>query len=292
MKRMPALIFLLAATPVVAAKLETSVEPREVRVGDRLTFTVTIATAAKEAPLPFAPPDGYGSFELVSAAPLPAGVSLTLATFEVGTATIPALSFAYAGADGKRHSLKTPEIFVPVKSVLAPGTPPGLKDIKGDFRSPPMRIGPWALVLLALAGAGVLIWWWKGKPAIFSLTPPAPPVPPDVTALEALEKLEALMEGPSKPYYSRLTDILRTYIEGRFALSALDRTTAEMVPLLKELPLAAQERMELRETLETADLAKFARFESPADERRAHRDRVRAFVLSTRPRPPEPAAPA
>jgi hypothetical protein len=62
-----------------------------------------------------------------------------------------------------------------------------------------------------------------------------------------------------------------------------------MIPLLKELPVPSAERSALRELLETADLAKFARFESPAEERARHRTQVRAFVEETRPRPAEEA---
>jgi hypothetical protein len=97
----------------------------------------------------------------------------------------------------------------------------------------------------------------------------------------------ALLEGPAKPYYSRLTDIFKVYIERRYQRAAMDRTTEELIPILRNLPIDGDFRSVLRDLLETADLAKFARFESPSEERLRHRDRLKGFVLATREKPTE-----
>jgi hypothetical protein len=277
-------LLLLLAAPAAAARLETSVEPREARVGDRVVLTVTMVPGPKETPVPFEPPADLGPFALVAHTSSGTVHTLTLAVFEVDAATIPALTFRYLDAKGRAHSVETPEIPVQVKSVLPPGAR-DIKGLKGKLRALPPS--PWWLLAAALAGAGIAAAvLYKKKPALFGAAAP-PAVPPDEEALRALDELESLLDAPAKAYYSRLTDLWRLYIERRFGLSALDRTTSEMIPLLKQLPIPAEDRVPFRELLETADLAKFARFESPADERRRHRDRVRDFVLATRPRPAE-----
>ena len=289
MNRTSLLLLFLAATPAAAARLETSVEPREVRVGDRLKLTVTVVPSPGEKPLPFEPPETWGSFELQSASSSGTVHVLTLTTFEVDKATIPALTFRYVDVKGSTRTLETPEIPVPLKSVLPPGTK-DLKGLKGGLRPLPWNPWPWALAGFLFVAVAVLFIFWKRR-SIFRVGAGAKALaPPDEEALRALEGMEALLGGPAKPYYSRLTDIFKVYIERRFKRAALDRTTEELIPILRSLPIDGDFRAILRDLLETADLAKFAQFESPSEERLRHRDRLKDFVLATREKPAEAPA--
>jgi hypothetical protein len=292
--RLPSILIplLLAGAAASAARLETSVNPREVRVGDRLTLTVVFVPGPGEKPLPFESPS-FGPFEpagpIVSSTTAEGtSVEIPLATFELDRATIPALTFRYLDAKGRARSLDTPEIPVPVKSVLPPGAK-DLKCLKGKPAPLPFDPRPWLIALAAAVLGAAGFWLFSRRRRAAEIAAGPPPLPPDEEALRALEALAALLDGPAKPYYSALTDLFRRYIERRFGLPATDRTTTEMIPLLKELPVPSAERSALRELLETADLAKFARFESPAEERARHRTQVRAFVEETRPRPAEEA---
>lgn len=288
MRRLPVLaLFLLSGIGAAAARIETAVQPREIRVGDRLTLTVTLVPEPGERPLPFQPPADLSPFELLTLSSTGSVHVLTLTTFEVDTATLPALTFSYMNAAGNTLSLQTPEIPVPIVSVL-PKDAKGLKGMKGRLADLPWDPRPWlAGAAIGVAVVGLFLWWRSRKRKSLSAGPP--PLPPDVEALRSLEALEDLLGGPAKPYYSGLTDALRLYMVRRFNLPALDRTTTELVPLLKELPISLTLRSALRNLLETADLAKFARFESPVDERLRHRDRARELVESTRPAAePEP----
>ena len=281
MKRLAVLALLAVAARASAARLETSVEPREVRVGDRLTLRVAVIPAPGETPLPFQPPSSLEPFEILQSSSTGDTHALTLTTFELDVATIPALSFRYKDAKGATRTLETPKIPVTVRTVL-PKDAKGLKGLKGRLASLPWDPRPWLGGLLIGAAAAGIFFWLRSRRRRAGASAGPPPLPPDAEALRSLDALESLMDGPAKPYYSRLTDALRLYIERRFRLPALDRTTAELVPLLKELPISVELRAALRELLETADLAKFARFESPVDERRRHRDRARDLVETTR----------
>jgi lipase chaperone LimK len=58
-----------------------------------------------------------------------------------------------------------------------------------------------------------------------------PPVPAHVTAFQALEELERadlITKNQFQDYYLELTEIAKAYIEGRFGVPALDRTTDEL----------------------------------------------------------------
>lgn len=61
------------------------------------------------------------------------------------------------------------------------------------------------------------------------------------------------------PFFVTLSDIVRRYLENRFALRSPELTTQEFLPLLATSPdLTGDHRELLRRFLELADLVKFA----------------------------------
>lgn len=90
----------------------------------------------------------------------------------------------------------------------------------------------------------------------------APPLPLHervIAELQAVEAQRLWQAGDHKTYQARVTDILRGYIEERYTVPALERTTDE---LLKELRLSSMEqdqRIRLANMLRLADLVKFAK---------------------------------
>ena len=92
---------------------------------------------------------------------------------------------------------------------------------------------------------------------------------PHITALKALEELKLkklLQNGLVKQYYSELTDILRTYIDGRYNINAMEMISADIIDELDEIGLPQHLKQELEQTLNTADLVKFAKMEPLPDE--------------------------
>jgi hypothetical protein len=81
-------------------------------------------------------------------------------------------------------------------------------------------------------------------------------------ALQALAALEAsplLERGQVKEYHIAASDILRTYVEERFRVEALEMTTREVLEGLSEVGADAAFRVGLRTFLEACDLVKFAK---------------------------------
>ena len=80
-------------------------------------------------------------------------------------------------------------------------------------------------------------------------------------ALQRLEDIRALMQPQSAREFSiAVSDIVRSYIEKRFDVTATHRTTEEFLRDLLELPNAAlaRHRALLSEFLHQCDLVKFA----------------------------------
>ena len=67
-------------------------------------------------------------------------------------------------------------------------------------------------------------------------------------------------KGMIKEYYIRLSDIIRKYIEERFGISALDRTTWELYQEMREKKVQRQSADKIRDFLEDCDMVKFAKY--------------------------------
>ncbi|MFK8057115.1 MAG: hypothetical protein AB8F78_13410 [Saprospiraceae bacterium] len=141
---------------------------------------------------------------------------------------------------------------------------------------------PWIIsILIGLAILGVLLYFFY-----FRKTAPAPPPPPPipdpahVIALRSLEGLRGQTSLIDKDYYSTLDHILREYLENRYEIPALERTSSEVVSLLSNEGIPDND--ELRDLLSQVDMVKFAKAELPQERRASSFERVQEFVERTK----------
>ncbi len=146
--------------------------------------------------------------------------------------------------------------------------------------------GVLALLLIALAIYITLRIMARMGRSVFGIFKPKPPVAPHVAAFAALAELRSehlWQSGEYKGYYSRLTDILRTYISGRYGVAAMEMTTPEIIAASKQLELPRRCEMELQELLRDADLVKFAKAQFEASQNEQYFETVKVFVELTKP---------
>lgn len=87
--------------------------------------------------------------------------------------------------------------------------------------------------------------------------------PLHVRTLEALDEVarkKLWQQGLVKQHHTETTDILRGYIEARFHVPALERTTDELMKELSLGSMGAAHREQLRNLLMLADMVKFAKW--------------------------------
>ncbi|MBE6173989.1 MAG: hypothetical protein E7147_00390 [Rikenellaceae bacterium] len=143
-------------------------------------------------------------------------------------------------------------------------------------------------VVLLIAGVLYLLVRYlhsRGK-HISTLFRPTPPPPPHIVAIEALEKLrnEKLWQNNKhKLYYSGLSDILRTYLAGRFEVGAMEMTTDEIAEALRVVDIEQKSKMDLLSVLRDADLVKFAKATPEANDNELAYDKAFYFVENTKP---------
>jgi hypothetical protein len=88
-------------------------------------------------------------------------------------------------------------------------------------------------------------------------------IPPDNrTPYEiAIDEIEKLIDYSNvKEFYSKLSDILRTYLEREFSFQATKMTTLDIIKTMKK-EFQIELVIKTREVLENSDLAKFAKYE-------------------------------
>lgn len=190
--------------------------------------------------------------------------AITITSFDSGFWVVQPFRFTINGDTAETAALLLTVNTVPVDTTEA------FRDIK-DIYELPFSLGfwlrehwPWLAgggVALA-AGIIVLVVARRKKP-----TGPAPVKRPEKSlserTLEALlevERRKLWQQGLVKQHHSETTDILRGYIEARFHVPALERTTDELVKELSLSGMGAEHRERVTNLLRLADMVKFAKW--------------------------------
>ncbi|MFA4991004.1 MAG: hypothetical protein WC569_00285 [Candidatus Omnitrophota bacterium] len=121
----------------------------------------------------------------------------------------------------------------------------------------------WVFIIFILFIAAVTAFFYFRKKMAKKNEPVLPPRPPEEIAMEELAALleEKLAEkGMVKEYYIRLSDIIRKFIEGRFRVSALDRTTWELYQEMRSKRFERGHIDKINDFLEDCDMVKFAKY--------------------------------
>ena len=80
-----------------------------------------------------------------------------------------------------------------------------------------------------------------------------------IRELEGLNNKKLWQNDKHKLYYTHLTDIVRTYLEGRYGIGAMEMTSDEIMSAIKDTGLNVKNIDDLGELLYSADLVKFAK---------------------------------
>ncbi|MCG3176784.1 MAG: hypothetical protein MOGMAGMI_01748 [Candidatus Omnitrophica bacterium] len=265
-----AVLALALTAPVSAAEISVRIEPERLTVGDELRVVCLVRRAAGESVQPLVTPQNVHPWELKGVRTVPAGsgadgavterVEIVLTIFETGEHVLPPLPISVRPASGESSVTMTPERKITVQSILTPKDKT-LRPIKG-----PATLGLRTLLLtLAALAAAVLI---AGLIAAVVLRPRKPRPDPELLLpaderarreLSRLRQASHLAQGRFREHYSGLADIARRFLERRYGVDVMERTTGEILRSEPVASLEAETRSALRELLDAADLVKFAR---------------------------------
>jgi hypothetical protein len=174
--------------------------------------------------------------------------------------------------------------------IAPPDSTQTIYDIIKPYRAP-LTVGeilPWILVLLLIILIVFIIIRLikKYKKPKGTEILPANTEPAHIIAFRELEKLkeeQLWQNGEIKLYYTRLTDILRQYIENRYSVNSLELTTNETLDALLKSGVKRDESFDvLKNVLFGADLVKFAKYSPIPSENEVHFQNSWNFVETTK----------
>ncbi len=141
-------------------------------------------------------------------------------------------------------------------------------------------------LLLMIAGGAYYMWREQKKKKLVPYERPKPKDPAHIWARAELKKLEdekLWQKDEVKLYYSRLTDILRMYLEYRYGWYAMESTTEEIQSETNNYHLKDKAKDNLVSILRTADLVKFAKMLPMPDENIRAMEQASRFIDFTEP---------
>lgn len=163
-------------------------------------------------------------------------------------------------------------------------------DIKEPLKTP-LKIGEflgyllWGL-LIALVITALVYYIIKRKKRLPVFGKPKPAEPAHVTAIRELENVhnqKLWQNSKHKLYYTRLTDIIRAYMEARYGIAAMEMTSDEIMAAIKPLDIDNRSVESLRDLLRTSDYVKFAKHIPEAIENESSYTSAYYFVENTKP---------
>jgi hypothetical protein len=216
-----------------------------------------------------------------------------ITSFDSGWYKIPEMKFVVHQPDLQADTLYSAPVFFGVQTIKLDTTQrDAITDIKKPMEAPLLfkEVLPWILYGLLIAGIislGIYFYFkFARKEPIFK----AKEKPKEPAHTKALRELDELKEqklwqrGLIKEYYSAITDILRTYIEDRFGIPAMEQTTDEILEAFRyRFEIDKEMKSELANLLMRADFVKFAKATTEANENEASIEFAFHFVIKTKP---------
>ncbi len=261
---------LQAQTKAVAAR--AWVDSTDYLIGDPITVHVVV-THPNGATVQPVLEDTLAGFALLHRIPpvregdSATALGVVVARYDSGSAAVPPLVFFYTQPGAVPDTVSTPPVAITIHTMPV-DTSQAFMDLK-----PPLSV-PWTLaeialyagiVLLAAALSYLAYWYWKKrKRTTRGEVYVPPPKPAHVLAYEELASLkekQLWQQGLIKQYYSEATEVLRRYVERRFAVMALEETTDEILAGLRSQQLDNGVLGETEKILRKADLVKFAKYQ-------------------------------
>lgn len=146
----------------------------------------------------------------------------------------------------------------------------------------------WLILLIILLIAGGIYayirWFKKGEvPFVKKQEVYIPPYDEAIMKLTQLKSEKLWEAGQDKEYYTRLTDILRIYLNRRFEINAMEMTTGQIMDVLRKNEETLAVNDQLNKILDMADFVKFAKMRPLPEDNEVAYQRAVNFVNETKP---------
>ena len=291
-------VFVAVGTRAQGGSASARIDARQITIGDqaKLFIEATCTPAIERLQWPIIP-DSLDKLEIVDKGKIDTIVNggrttyrqrLMITGFDSGLFKVPPFQFAVIPTSGNAYVLTSDSFELLVQSVQV-DTTKAFKPIKNIIYVNLSWLDYLWYILAALAVAAIgvfatLYFMKRKKPA-----PPKPTGPVEslqdrtLRLLAELENQQLWQKNQVKEYYVALTELVRGYIEQRFNTPALELTTDELL-YKAQLHRELQPYLPILTTiLQTADLAKFAKWQPLPQEHFDAMEHAKQLVSTSRP---------
>ena len=207
----------------------------------------------------------------------------TITAWDAKRYTIPAQKVIVGGATKTTGNVTLDVQAVPVDTVKSTPMPPD------DIQKVPFSWGEWVPVILVIVLALILICFVFYLYRILCHKQNGRALKKTRTlsyyeqAKHDLSEIAAnkMLYAEQKAYYTDVTNVLRKYISQRYNINALEMTSHEILESMKDV-CDVSDVSELKVVFNTADLVKFAKYSTDANDMTYYLDSIVHFIDSTK----------
>tara|TARA_B100000767_G_C19778637_1_gene544484 strand:+ start:2796 stop:4418 length:1623 start_codon:yes stop_codon:yes gene_type:complete len=281
--------------------IKIAVDSTEFKIGEQINFHIQIKTDSLYQ-LQFSEQPNFAPFEVLEDFPLDTlrsqshylfNKKYSLIQFDSGNYWIPKQKININGIPKITDS-----ILIRINTVLVDTLKQPLFDIKPlvpqkrGYKKLIRQISLTVFVVALLITLGLV--FFKVRKKLEERRRELPPFDRALLELKALEEVRPRLQEEYKDYYSKLTEVVRRYLEEEANVTALESTSRELLKkleLLKDsgkLDLDNETLRSLKRVLEHADLVKFALSAPEFEVATGDRNIVEDVVIKTQEALPEP----
>lgn len=259
-------------------KIETSVNKKEIKIGDDITCTLKVTYNPSDYFIQkIQIPDTFHGFELVSQAKTDTiAQSSNIVTqsvfhfthFDSGYYFLPPFPIHCKGKNSISDTvLFSDSIGIMVNTIPVDTTQP-IKPIYAirDAKMPLTSVLKYVLIvalLLAILVFLIIYFYkkYKNKPQVKKeeIKSILPPYEQAIQDLQNILQNESWKQYDTKTFYTLWSDILRKYLEEQFHIDCFEKTSSEIISQARKMKELANSRQSMRNLFDTADMVKFAK---------------------------------
>ena len=297
MKQILYFILILFVFPTLhAQEVKVVTSTKNIKIGEQIEYKISVQ-APVDAAVVFPEGQTFGALEMVKTNPTDtlkeAGKfrlekAYYLTQFDEGKYTIPQQKIQISHKD-----FYTDSLLVEVHNVAVDTLKQPLYDAKpiAEVTSPSSsHLWLWIVGIVALLLTTAALYFFVFRKKKLSAEEERKKLPPFERAIQDLKDLQNskyLIESQHKAYYTRLTDIVKEYLEDEVHILAKESTTDELLAKINDLQqtgklhLSTETISNLKRVLQNADLVKFAKSKPSDNNAEYDRETIENVVIKT-----------
>ena len=297
MRRILYFILILFVLPTLhAQEVKVVTSTKNIKIGEQIEYKISVQAPA-DAAVVFPEGQTFGALEMVKTNPTDtlkeAGKfrlekAYYLTQFDEGKYSIPQQKIQISHKD-----FYTDSLLVEVHNVAVDTLKQPLYDAKpiAEVTSPSSsHLWLWIVGIVALLLTAAALYFFVFRKKKLSAEEERKKLPPFERAIQDLKDLQNskyLIESQHKAYYTRLTDIVKEYLEDEVHILAKESTTDELLAKINDLQqtgklhLSAETISNLKRVLQNADLVKFAKSKPSDNNAEYDRETIENVVIKT-----------